>query len=1788
VTFTPTAATAYNANLVIGTSEGTNTSATVALTGTGVIPALTASPTTVSFNEQRVGQTPLATQTFTLRNSGSGTLTVNVPASVSAYTISPNGSRSLRPEDGAQTYTVTFTPTAATAYNANLVIGTSVGTNTSTTVALTGTGVTPTLELVGTTLAFDEQQVGQTTPATRTFTVRNTSSGTLNLNVPASVSRYTISPNGPVSLRSGDGLRTYTVTFNPTASETSNADLDITSDEVGRPTATVRLTGTGVTPTLELVGTALVFGEHRVGAMPRVTRTFTLRNTSTGTLNVNVPASATGYTVSPSGAASLRSGDGPQTYTVTFNPTSPVAYNTSLSITSNDGAMPAATVTLTGAGIRPVLAVPASVEFNQQRVGAVPSETRQVRVTNNGNGPIQITEVAITADRPFTVSSIAPFDLPAQSHHDLTVTFTPTATGPFTAALTLTTNDTEFTSATVALTGTGVRPTLALSSSSLTFNAQRVGTTSAAQELTLRNSGDGMLTVTVPATVSVFSITPNGTFQLGPNVPQVVRVAFNPDAVGDVSASLQLATNQVSQANHFVTFTGTGVRPQLELSPPALSFGAQRAGSFSQPQVVTVRNRGNGPVRVTGVNVTAGTPFMVSSTAPFNLDPDQAHELSVTFSPSAKGPVSASLTLSTDEAISSANPVSLSGTGTTGLDLDPENQLDFGNVPRDTPLVRQVRLINSSSVPVTISSISSLPQVFTVTGIGAGTVVPARSPITFDVTFRPTAQGQVSAALSITSNADNSPHSLTLVGTGTVPVVKLSLADDPAPPIASLPFGGVRVTATKQLVVRLTNVGQAPLIFSGRPTLGTSPSVFAYLGTSTPPTLEPNTSFDFPVSFRPEQAINYSDTLTIPSNVVGGTTALSLSGLGAFPELRLDRTTPIFFGDVRVGSRSNRVPVTINNIGNAEVSLQSLPVEGPYLVEFENATTQLPRPIAARSSFTFYVVFRPSTHADKITGSVSILTDIDNQTAPRVLLEGNGTISEATLAVAEIDFGPQRVRRASGAQPLIITNTGKAELEISQLTFSRNDIFSITSPNPLPTPANPLRIPAGEQQAISMNFTPNTLGTVEGRLFIISNAFVPAPNLTLKGLGVDGQMSLTPSVVRFVEGVQVGGAGSQLSVSLRNSGGSTLTITGVRAPENRAFSVSGLQPGLMLQPGDSWPFTVTFAPTARGYVASSTIIESDAVMNPAFSLALEGTGVAAAVELLPSLVSFGKSNVGVPTTQDISIKNVGEKDLYISNVSFTDFAGDPPGAALEYSVSGTTFPQTVEPGKSILVNLRFNPRVVGMRRARANVFTNAQTQAATAELYGEGTSPSLRLSSPRLDFGNVLVGKPSAPRPLTLTNTGSGPLTLQKLTPGGVDMAAFTITAPTLPLTLQPEASVEVSVSLTPDADRAFSAQLLVESDSSGAPSATVGLSGTGVRQQLQVSPALVDFGQQLLNNRSTSRTVSISNSSDTNITLASLSVEGAESSQFSLVSASLPRVLGPGDRLDVSVFFTPQSENALECQLKVAFNDLPTPFTVTLRGKGIPTVLSIRPNPLEFGAVRAGGPERDLPLTITNLSNEAIVLDAPSITSTGAPFVIRDVVRDRTLAAGTSTIVNVYYRPMTETLSEATMSFGTLSPPQPRSVNVQARGRAVARLLNVDPGDLVDFGRVDVGDPVPTRDIVIVNRSSQDQRVEVKLQSVEGTPFTVDAKALAEPIPAGGSVTVTVGFAPTEAGLVEGVVEVWLEDSIETTVKVSGIGRALMGQGGGCSCGTGGSGGAALMALLALVGMSVRRRRRE
>ncbi|OJT25842.1 hypothetical protein BO221_08330 [Archangium sp. Cb G35] len=783
--------------------------------------------------------------------------------------------------------------------------------------------------------------------------------------------------------------------------------------------------------------------------------------------------------------------------------------------------------------------------------------------------------------------------------------------------------------------------------------------------------------------------------------------------------------------------------------------------------------------------------------------------------------------------------------------------------------------------------------------------------------------------------------------------------------------------------------------------------------------------------------------------------------------------------------------------------------------------------------------------------------------------------------MSALDFGKQPVTVVSEPLSLMIRNSGTAELEITR--FIHPSVFSIS---PSPTESAPLRIGVGQMVPVYVSFTPRTLGMVEGRLDIISNAVTAAPSVSLKGIGIDGRMSLTPSSLSF-SGVDVGAPGVARSVTLTNSGEYKLTVTGVDPPEDAAFTVSGLPPGTVLQPGEDRPFTVTFKPVRRGYAGASTVIRSDSVLNPTLHLSMDGTGLAAAVEVLPADLSFGRANVGVPTSQNLSIKNTGERELYVSNIAFVDAPAGAPGAALDFGVGGSvTFPLAVKPSESVLVPILFTPQALGLRQARAIVYTN--DKAVEVNLQGEGTSPVLKLSSPGLEFGSVRVGSPSAPRVLRLTNTGTGVLTVRSLVVGGADVASFLLTSPALPFSLVPGATSEIAVTFKPEAERVFAAQLVVESNDTYMPGVVVPMSGVGVRQQLQLSTPVLEFGRQLIHYPSSPRTVRVINNSDSPVTLTAVTVEGAGASRFSVMVPPLPLSLGPRQEQEVMVRFTPSSEAEVDCVLKFSFSEMPDPLGVELNGKGIPAVLSVMPTPLDFGAVRVGGAQRVQPLTLTNLSSDPIILAAPEVTyATGVPFLYDEaLVRDRTLEPGMSIIVPVGYQPMVETLSETQLSFGTTLPPKPRSAEVQLEGRAVQRFLSVDRTRL-EFGQVAAGTQVAPRDITITNHSSQPQRVVVKLKNLEGTPFSLEAKALAEPLPPGGSATISVAFEPQTEGEAENEVEVWLqgETEAEALIPVTGSLEAPE-QAGGCACDSTSAGSAGMLALLALVGLGSRRRR--
>src|SRR5262249_34977236 len=112
---------------------------------------------------------------------------------------------------------------------------------------------------------------------------------------------------------------------------------------------------------------------------------------------------------------------------------------------------------------------------------------------------------------------------------------------------------------TASLSGTGAAavPVAGLSPTSLTFGSQTVGTTSAAQGLTLSNTGTAALAISGIATSGDFAQTNNCGTSLAAGANCTINVTFTPTATGARTGTLSV-TDNAAGSPQTASLSGTG------------------------------------------------------------------------------------------------------------------------------------------------------------------------------------------------------------------------------------------------------------------------------------------------------------------------------------------------------------------------------------------------------------------------------------------------------------------------------------------------------------------------------------------------------------------------------------------------------------------------------------------------------------------------------------------------------------------------------------------------------------------------------------------------------------------------------------------------------------------------------------------------------------------------------------------------------------------------------------------------------------------------------------------------------------------------------------------------------------------------------------------------------------------------------------------------------------------------------------------------------------------------------
>jgi len=307
---------------------------------------------------------------------------------------------------------------------------------------------------------------------------------------------------------------------------------------------------------------------------------------------------------------------------------------------------------------------PTSLIFGPHVIGTQ-SPAQKVMLTNTGGLTLLISGITITGGSAgdFTQQNNCPARLAPGKTCTIGIVFSPTQVGQRSASLSINDNGVGSPQS-IPLSGIGVvsGPNASLSTNSLTFATQLVGTTSPAQPVTLTNWGTLALHITGGSLTGDFSQTDNCSSNIAPGASCTINVSFTPKQGGTRNGTLTIDDNAPSSPQK-VTLTGTGTI--VELDPASLDFGSVTTGQ-SKSLPTTLTNVGSVKLNITSIAITQDqADFSQTNTCDGGVGAGQSCTITVKFKPGRAGQLMGQVSIN-DDGGGSPQTVNLSGTGTCG------------------------------------------------------------------------------------------------------------------------------------------------------------------------------------------------------------------------------------------------------------------------------------------------------------------------------------------------------------------------------------------------------------------------------------------------------------------------------------------------------------------------------------------------------------------------------------------------------------------------------------------------------------------------------------------------------------------------------------------------------------------------------------------------------------------------------------------------------------------------------------------------------------------------------------------------------------------------------------------------------------------------------------------------------------------------------------------------------------------------------------------------------------------
>jgi len=651
---------------------------------------------------------------------------------------------------------------------------------------------------------------------------------------------------------------------------------------------------------------------------------------------------------------------------------------------------------------------------------------------------------------------------------------------------------------------------------SLTFASQMVGSSSAAQTVTVKNTGSAALTPSSITASGDFSETDNclhATVAAGASC--TIQMVFAPTLTGSRTGTLTIGAN-VSGGELTVALSGTGVPPgTVSLSPASIDFGSWQVGTTATALQVTASNSSSQAVAFT--SAITGPFAIVSNACGASIPATGSCNLTLTFTPVQSGAATGALTF-TDA--NGTQTVELTGTGLAPPtdDLSTTSLTFPGTVVGQLSAAQTVTFANNGGVPLTSIAIS-VSGPFRQTNACAASLAP-ESSCGISVVYAPTQAGSQTGTLIVVDALRT--QTVALSGTGIAAAV-ISVSP------ASLSFTGQQVgVSSAPQTLTVSNTGGSPMANVGFQITGLSATSFSLGTTTCGATLASGSNCTVQVIFTPAAAGGATASLAVSSSTAGvAPVSVPLSGTGQTAAGINVNPAQLVFAMVAPGGSSASQTVTITNGGAALSSMTLTATQHFSLVQNTCGAS-----LSAGASCTTGVVFSPPL-ALAYTGTLTIA--VGGQTMASVPLSGTGGTPGAVAAQPSwIDFPQTNVGQVSSPVTVTLTNPA-GDASLANFTVATTAGFKLVNNN------CPATLAAGVSCTVGVEFQPASAGAQSGSLTVGSSVLAVGVSVPLTGMGFDFTVSSSGASSATVASGQT--ASYKLTITPLSGSTGTFTLT---------------------------------------------------------------------------------------------------------------------------------------------------------------------------------------------------------------------------------------------------------------------------------------------------------------------------------------------------------------------------------------------------------------------------------------------------------------------------------------------------------------------------------------------------------------------------------------------------------------------------------------------------------------------